>query len=74
MIPALDPDPESDFQLCGESRFGFGSSKKRNHKACLYRSIQSFLLRSKTRSQWVMFGLLLLTIIELLDIEAGEAW
>ena len=44
MIPALDPDPESDFQLCGESRFGFGSSKKRNHKACQYRSIQSFFI------------------------------
>ena len=32
MIPALDPDPESDFLLFGESRSGFRSSKKQNHK------------------------------------------
>ena len=30
MIMALDPDPESDFQLFGVSRSGFGSSKKQN--------------------------------------------
>ena len=27
-IPALDPDPESDFQLVGDSGSGFGFSKK----------------------------------------------
>ena len=27
MIPALDPDPESDFQLSGDSGSGFRSSK-----------------------------------------------
>ena len=30
MIPALDPDMESDFQLFGDSGSGFRSSKKRN--------------------------------------------
>ena len=35
MIPALDLNPESDFQLFGDS--GFGSNKKRNHKA--YRGV-----------------------------------
>lgn len=34
MIPALDPDPELDFQLYGDSRSGFGSSKKWNCKSC----------------------------------------
>ena len=28
MIPVLDPDPESDLQLFGDSGSGFGSSKK----------------------------------------------
>ena len=28
MIPALEPDPEEDFQLFGDFRTGFGSSKK----------------------------------------------
>ena len=32
MIQALDMDPESDFLLFGESRSGFRSSKKQNHK------------------------------------------
>ena len=30
MIPVLDPDPESDFQLFGDSGYRFGSSEKRN--------------------------------------------
>ena len=29
MIPALDPDPKSDFQIFGDS--GSESSKKQNH-------------------------------------------
>ena len=31
IIPALDPDTESDFQLFGDSGSGFRSRKKRNH-------------------------------------------
>ena len=31
MILALDPDPEYDFKLFGNSGSRFGSSKKRNH-------------------------------------------
>ena len=30
MNSALDPDPESDFQIFGDSVSGLGSSKKRN--------------------------------------------
>ena len=30
MIPALDPDPGSDFQIFGNSGSGFGPSKKQN--------------------------------------------
>ena len=30
MIPGLDPDPETDFQPFGDSKPGFGSSKKWN--------------------------------------------
>ena len=34
MIPALDPDQESDFQLFGDSGSRFGSCKNRNHNRC----------------------------------------
>ena len=31
MIPAMDTDPELDFQIFGKSGSGFGSNKKQNH-------------------------------------------
>ena len=31
VMMVLDPDPESDFQLCGDSGSGFGPRKKWNH-------------------------------------------
>ena len=63
MIPALDPDPESDFQPFGNSKSRFGSSKKWNRNtsnsdwnervaACLMRNLWPlfFLLRSIKRT------------------------
>ena len=35
MIPALDPDLESDLQLFGDSRSGFGSNKNLHHNTSL---------------------------------------
>ena len=41
MIPALDPDPVSDFLPFGDSSSGFGSSKKRNYYIYIIRCYNS---------------------------------
>ena len=43
MIPALDPDPESDFQFFGDFGSGFRSNTKWNHitSTLCYQNYQS---------------------------------
>ena len=54
MIPALDPDPESDFQHLCNSGSGFGSIKKWNRNT--YRCVIIPGLKPDTESDVQLFG------------------
>ena len=50
MIPALDPDPESDFQFFGDFGSGFRSNTKWNHitSTLCYQNYQSILKKKSS--------------------------
>ena len=54
IIPTLDPDPESDFQLFGDSLSGFGCNKKQNRDT--YRGVMILGLDSDPESDCQPFG------------------
>ena len=54
MIPALDPDLESDFQLFGDSVSGLKSSKKWNRTA--YRGVLILALYPDAELDFALFG------------------
>ena len=54
MIPALDPDPESEFQLFGNSNYGFESNRNGHHNT--YTGIMLGIIRSDQESDFQPFG------------------